>query len=1177
LHLRRRLPDVTVSIKRMSAGDGYRYLMRTVVAGDGVRDMSSPLTRYYTESGNPPGRWLGAGLAGLNGGHGLEADSIASEEQMFRLFGMGNDPVSGEQLGNRPYRIDADDRGSVAGFDLTFSAPKSISVWWAVADATTQAAIVDAHHAAMHACVEFLEAEVAATRIGKNGVAQADVRGLVAAAFDHWDSRAGDPQLHTHLVVANRVQTDDGRWRTLDSRALYRSVVAVSETYNALLADELTRRLGVTWEPRARRHSAVPAWEITGVPDKLIAEFSQRAHAIEGHKNDLVRDFVASHGRQPTATEVLRLRQQATLATRPDKELKSLGELCVEWRERAGNVLGMDAGAWAKTIGDEPRIDLAHGPSAEVRHELGAAVLAAVQEKRSTWSRWNLHAEASRQLAGVRFATVDTRFAATAQVVDAAIDASVLLTPPLLAPTPPALCRSDGTSMFAHKHAEVYTSRALLDAESRLLDAGRDTSGPVVPAHVVEQAVAKSPPGHRYPLGPSQAAALTAIASSGRILDVLVGPAGTGKTVTLAGLRAAWETGHGPGSVVGLAPSAAAADVLASELGVATENTAKWLTEADREATRLAEIDKCRVLLHRLAGRNPRAVTAVQNRIDELASEVERWRLRRGQLVMIDEASLAGTVTLDRIVDQARTVGDKVVLVGDWAQLSAVDAGGAFAMLVHDRPDVPELVAVRRFTHRWERAASWRLRTGDSAVIVAYEQHDRIRAGEQDGMLDAAYQAWLADEAAGRRSLLIAGDTATVEALNERARSELVARGLVRADGVSLSSGAVAGVGDRVITRHNDRTLSTGRGFVKNGDTWIVTRAHRDGAITVQRAIGRQQAKLPADYVAAHVDLGYATTAYRAQGATVDTSHAVVTAAAMTREALYVAMTRGRATNTAYVITDPTDACEIHGTELLTGRDVLAAVLRRTGAENAAHAVMRSELDRVSNVAQLADEYETIATEAQRPRWSRLLAAAGLTPEQVRKVEQSPAYGALTTALRRAEAHGLPVEERLVDVVAARSLTDARDIAAVLHDRHVQSIASAPTRRERVRSIAGLIPVTMVSDPRAQLGLDERGNLIEQRAKELVQRAIRDGEPWIRRLGPPPSDSRLRSAWLRAAEIVAAYRDRNVVDESHGSAIPDRDVARTTARLAQQHLSRGGRAQSDLQASSAPTPVGVDL
>jgi TrwC relaxase len=119
---------MTVSIKRMSAGDGYRYLMRSVVVGDGNRDVSSPLTRYYTESGNPPGRWMGSGLAGLDHGRGLTPGTHCSEQQMFRLFGMGDDPVSGERLGSRPYRIATNSgRSCVAGFDLTFSAAKSVN------------------------------------------------------------------------------------------------------------------------------------------------------------------------------------------------------------------------------------------------------------------------------------------------------------------------------------------------------------------------------------------------------------------------------------------------------------------------------------------------------------------------------------------------------------------------------------------------------------------------------------------------------------------------------------------------------------------------------------------------------------------------------------------------------------------------------------------------------------------------------------------------------------------------------------------------------------------------------------------------------------------------------------------------------------------------------------------
>lgn len=1139
----------------MSAGDGYRYLMRTVAAGDGMRVVASPLTQYYTESGNPPGRWLGAGLAGLAGGRGQQAGSVASEEQMFRLFGMGSDPVTGEQLGNRPYRIDADGRGSVAGFDLTFSAPKSVSTWWSVADAGIQAAIVEAHHAAMRACIAFLEAEVAATRIGKNGVAQADVRGLIAAAFDHWDSRAGDPQLHTHVVVANRVQTADGRWRTLDSRALYRSIVAISETYNALLADELTRRCGTRWEPRARRHSAVPAWEIVGVPDKLIHEFSQRSHIIEDHKNRLVGSFVESHGRQPTATEVLRLRQQATLATRPDKELRSLGELCIEWRERAGEVLGVDAGVWAKTIGDDTHIRWTHDLAEDDRRHLTALIIEAVEDKRSTWSRWNLYAEATRQLMGMRFPSTAARLAATATVVDAAITASVLLTAPELAPTPDAFRRADGTSMFAHKHAEKYSSRALVDAEARLLDAGRDTTGPTVPVQVLEQTVATPPPGHRYRLGPSQSAALQAIASSGRVVDVLVGPAGTGKTVTLAGLRAAWETCHGPGSVVGLAPSASAADVLAGELGIGTENTAKWLTEQHRERARLAEIDKCRTLLHRLAGRNPRVAATLRGRVAELGAEVERWRLHQGQLVIIDEASLAGTLTLDRITDQARSVGAKVLLVGDWAQLSAVNAAGAFAMLVHDRLDAPELTAVRRFTHRWERSASRRLRLGDQDAIGSYEQHGRIHAGEQDSMLDAAYRAWLADETAGKRSLLLAGDAATVAALNARARAEFVSLGQVHEKGVPLGSGAVAGVGDRVVTRRNDRTLSSEHSFVKNGDLWTVTDARKDGCLVVQRPTGGPVIALPAGYVADHVDLGYATTAYRAQGVTVDTSHVVVSASAMTRETLYVALTRGRCGNTAYVVTETVNNdCEPKPPEPRAARDVLAAVLSKTGADSAAHDAIRAEQDRAASITQLADEYETIAADGQRPRWARLLAASGLSAEEVRTVQESPAYGALATGLRRTEALGLPVEEHLPHLVAARSLVDAEDIAAVLHERVTRWAAAAQARSPGAGMIAALIPLAKVDDSGVDRALRDRAGLIEQRARAIVERALPDDGVWIREYVLPPSGPVRHATSINEVKTVAASSDRDIRDV--GRAQPGRDdESALAADRAGQHRS----------------------
>ena len=240
---------VTVSMRLMTAGHGYRYLLRSIAAGDGDRDLGTPLTRYYAAHGTPPGRWLGRALPRLGSGE-LQPGDVVTEEQLALLVGEGRDPVTGQPLGRAYPTYPDGTRRAVAGFDFTCSAPKSVSALWAVADADTQTAIVAAHHAAVGDVIALLERDVAATRVGASGpdgaVAQVEVAGVIAAAFDHHDSRNGDPQLHTHCVLSNKVPTvADGKWRSLDSRAVHAAVVAVSEYYNAVLADHLTRALGV--------------------------------------------------------------------------------------------------------------------------------------------------------------------------------------------------------------------------------------------------------------------------------------------------------------------------------------------------------------------------------------------------------------------------------------------------------------------------------------------------------------------------------------------------------------------------------------------------------------------------------------------------------------------------------------------------------------------------------------------------------------------------------------------------------------------------------------------------------------------------------------------------------------------------------------------------------------------
>src|SRR5690606_31755540 len=165
--------------------------------------------------------------------------------------------------------------------------------------------------------------------------------------------------------------------------------------------------------------------------------------------------------------------------------------------------------------------------------------------------------------------------------------------------------------------------------------------------------------------------------------------------------------------------------------------------------------------------------------------------------------------------------GAKVLLVGDYAQLQSVDAGGAFGLLVGDRDDAPELVDVHRFTHEWEKTASLALRHGRTQVIDTYFDHDRIRDGEAEAMTGAAYNAWRADRNHGLVSVLVAETRDDVTALNQRARADLILDGtLTPGREIDLTDGSSAGEGDTAIPRRNDRRLRNGKDRVRDGDTW---------------------------------------------------------------------------------------------------------------------------------------------------------------------------------------------------------------------------------------------------------------------------------------------------------------------------------------------------------------------
>lgn len=296
----------------------------------------------------------------------------------------------------------------VAGYDLTFSPVKSVSALWALAAPEVAREVEAAHEAAVRATIGLLEREVAFTRVGKGGIRQVPVTGLVAAAFDHRESRAGDPDLHTHVVISNKVQTlpsEGSKWLTLDGRMVFKTKVMASEYYNTRLEAELTERLGVRFTERPSPQGRRPVREIVGIDARLLQAWSTRRGDITSRQRQLAASFQADHGRAPTRIESLALAQQANLETRPDKhEPRSQREQRDQWRAEADAVMNArgEAGPTsvptiiAAVLCRTRDVDPGWGRG-ETRDELARRVVYVLESSRSTWQVWHVRAEALRQ------------------------------------------------------------------------------------------------------------------------------------------------------------------------------------------------------------------------------------------------------------------------------------------------------------------------------------------------------------------------------------------------------------------------------------------------------------------------------------------------------------------------------------------------------------------------------------------------------------------------------------------------------------------------------------------------------------------------------------------------------------------------------------------------------------
>ncbi|WP_371666322.1 relaxase domain-containing protein (plasmid) [Streptomyces sp. NBC_01241] len=1117
-----------MTVHKLSAGDGYAYYISETVSADQQRERGQELGDYYTASGNPPGLWMGSGIEalGVSGnvseaqmkalyGEGLhpDADRIIAEriaagdtrKQAMRAaklgrkymtfvekdtpFGRklneeletferlhhrepnakeraelrgkagavhfrsehGRSPASKEELGRFIKEQESGkQRNAVAGYDLVFSAPKSVSVLWGLGDDGVRKLVEQAHVQALTETLEWLEQKAAMTRTGTNGIAQEDIAGgLIATRFRHYSNRLGQAMLHDHLVVSNKVQGRDGKWRALDGQLLFMQGVAASELYNQRVVEGVCERLGLRAEAREVTPGKRPVMEIAGIGLDLMEAHSGRAISIKERTAELVEEYRERHGYEPSSKALLAITQQATLDTRPDKEAaKPLSDLRDDWRQQAIEAFGSAridglletaraAAAQARPSADAvPHLDI---------EKAAREVLETVSDHRSVWGRRQVLAEARRWVL-----QATTGAAPGGDLADRITDRvlgtqSIDITPPDLNPTFAPLTRDDGSSIYRRRESELYTSAAVLAAEDRIVAAARTRVIPAVSSEVyaaVEAAYQEANPNRRLDAG--QRALARTFATSELLVAAGIGPAGAGKTTAMK--VAADAVRASGGRVIGMGPSARAAAELSAGLEAPAFVVHDWLGARERAQ----------------AGKR-------------IGPE---YALGSGDVIIVDEAGMAGSKRLAAVIAEAERAGALVRLIGDPFQLSAVESGGALRLLANTT-DVVELESVHRFRTPGEAAASLTLRNGEpDTAWTWYLDNSRVVAGTREQMIHQIFADWQGDVEAGRTALMMADDNASVAELNALAQAYRMGAGqLDTSRAVAVREGVEAHRGDLVVTRKNARTnlLRSGKDFVKNGDQWMITRVLDNGDVEVRHTDHGGRTVLPADYVGKYVELGYASTGHRGQGATVDTGSGLLTRRTA-RESAYVQTTRGRQENRLYIVLD----------EGMTMRDVLDTIARNSQASVSATEAIRAEQDRAWGIGQLSAEYTDVHARALSLRYQSM--ARNVLGFGAESIIAEDAWPAVERALRDAERAGFAPERILSTAFYERDFADAEDNAAVLSWRIDNHVAEARDTLRRLEEQGVSRPLKDLTD--AQLdSLAERAGERRTQALDELHRA----------------------------------------------------------------------------------------
>lgn len=1015
-----------------------------------------------------------------------------------------------------------------AGWDLVFRPPKGFSVLWAVGGNDVGGAIHAIHTEAVDSALAYLEdAAIAARTAYHRRVVRTEAQGLVAAVFDHRESRAGDPLLHSHCVVANMTRRGDGRFVALEPRGLYRHGLAADAVYQATFRHLAELRLGIATEP------VVHGWaDVAGVPRTVVEHFSKRSDEIAAELARIGSD-------SPQA------RQLAALATRRAKGTPE-GDVGLHDRWRAeADAIGFGAEQIAACLGrasdpdarplDNTRLDA-------LFHRLAGP--GGLTQQTATFTR----ADVICALATALGSAVDGR--GVVGLADRFLASGQVCSVPEHRPGQPRPRILTAEGEFAADLPNLsFTTPELVAVEDRLLAAltaeptGMGKS-PVAPQAAVDTALTARPE-----LDDQQRTMVEAVCRSPRVIRLVVGHPGAGKTYAAEAAVAAFR--HAGIHVVGCAVTAEAADELAASTGLG------WGTgTCDTLARLLLDLD-----VPQYGGLAP------------------------GAVVLVDEASTLPHRELDRLLGHVTRAGGALVLMGDPKQHGAVGPGGVFAWAV---AHVSEHVSVLSANHRQrdvtdahgevlvslaeERLANEEYRAGH--IAESLDRRDAaglvVRAETAGALYDAMASDWFVEWHAGARDPMIATRNSVREELNRRARLLRAAAGEFGDEAV-MTAGREIRLGDYVVTRRNDRRLHSPHGtwFVKNGSRGAVVGVDTAAGDVVVDFEGRAGAvhrvRLPASYLeSGHVEWAYAVTDYGVQGRTLTKGKAVLDDATRAAGA-YVATTRGRLENRIYVVdgmvSDSADPDVSHGrpSERMASMERIAG---RLAADEPA-ALLHERDPHLAGAAPLAG--------------AATLADLHVAADEVTAVLRS---GPPDVAGRLAE------EERREAVLLARRRVTQDQITAVLSAPAGGAAAAgrgklAERYRRTLRAIDGQLGVIGIRITELRIAARTRAVFVDATATERAAVDVLHDAAALReatvRLGvlsapptaepiPPPEPSRRqdRLAYRRALERVAVHRDRFGVPGSS----PDRTGVDAVALLGTRPDDPKARRSWDLAAAA---------